>query len=147
MASRPRGPVYSGAATYYDAFPNVRETEPRIYVEFRPQGLAASFLALLDTGAHYCILSPDVREAVEDLLTDHLGRQTLRTSRGSIAGELYILPIQLLAEEGEHLDLEVIAFVSEEWQGQSFLGYTGVLDRLCFGIDPHANRFYFGLIP
>ncbi len=127
--------------------PDVRETEPRIYVEFRPQGIATSFLALLDTGAHYCILSPDVRETVEDRLTDHLGQQRLRTSRGSIDGELYILPIQLLADTGEHLDLEVIAFVAEEWQGQSFLGYAGVLDRLSFGVDPHVNRFYFGLTP
>lgn len=144
MPSRPRGPVYSGAATYRDAFPNVRESEPRIYVELRPLGVPISFLALLDTGAHYCILSPDVREVMEDRLTDHLGYQRLKTAHGSINGELYILPIQLLADEGEHLDLEVIAFVSQEWQGQSFLGYTGVLDRLSFGVEPHSNRFYFG---
>ncbi len=65
LPSRARSPVYSGVATYHDAFPNVRETEPRIYVESRLQGLETSFLALLDTGAHYCILSPDFREAVE----------------------------------------------------------------------------------
>ena len=105
-----------------------------------------SFLALLDTGGHYCILSPEVREVVEDQLVDRLGHQMLRTAHGSIQGDLYILPIQLLADEGEHLELEVIAFVSEDWYGQSFLGYTGVLDRLCFGIDPQASRFYFGLM-
>ncbi len=143
----PQSPFYSGAATYHDAFPNARETKPRIYVEFRPRDAATSFLALLDTGGHYCILSPDVREAVDNQLTDYLGHEKLRTAHGPIEGELYILPIQLLAEAGEHLDVEVVAFVAQDWHGQSFLGYTGVLDRLRFAIDPHLSRFYFGLLP
>ena len=141
------GPFYSGAATYHDAFPDGRETKPRIYVELRPLGVDNSFLALLDTGGHYCILSPDVRESVEDRLTDFLGQEKLRTAHGLLRGELFILPIQLLADEGEHLDLEVVAFAAPDWHGSSFMGYTGVLDRLRFAIDPHTNRFYFAALP
>ena len=136
--------LYSGAATYYDVLPESRETKARIYAEYRPQGVGTSFLGLLDTGGHYCILSPEAREAAAARMTDFLGHERLRTAYGPIEGDLCILPIQLLADDGDHLGLEVVAFVAPDWHGPSFLGYTGVLDRLRFGIDPHLNRFFFG---
>ncbi len=77
-------------------------------------------------------------------MTDSLGHERLRTAYGPIEGELWILPIRFLAEEGEHVDLEVVGFVAPDWHGPSFLGYTGALDRLRFGIDPYLNRFFFG---
>ncbi len=83
-------------------------------MQFRPDGTELSFLALLDTGAHYCILNSSV--------VDEIGEQ------------IFAKP----------LGFEATVFVSPDWHGQCFIGYTGVLDRLCFAINPRDNRFYFG---
>jgi len=37
-----------------------KEPYPRIYVEFQVEGVGRPFLALLDCGAHYCILAREV---------------------------------------------------------------------------------------
>lgn len=135
---------FRGAARYADAFPGLPETEPRIYVEFRPQGVTTSFLALLDTGAPYCILNHEITRLVEDQLTDHLGPAVLRTAHGTAHGELFLLRIVLIADSGEDHDLDSVVFVAPEWHASSFIGYSGVLDRVRFAVDPHTNRFYFG---
>lgn len=140
-------PSYSGAARYHDGFPGLWEAKPRIYVEFLPGNVSTSFLALLDTGGHYCILSQDVADLVEDQLTDPLGEDELRTAYGLVKGELYLLSIKLLAEVGEHLDLDAVVFIAPDWHGPSFLGYSGMLDRIRFAVDPHVNRFSFGRLP
>ncbi len=135
---------FRGSARYGDAYPGLPETEPRIYVEFRPQGVPTSFLALLDTGAPYCILNDEVTRQVEDQLTDHLGPAVLRTAHGTAHGELYLLRIILIADTGADHDLDSVVFIAPEWRTSSFIGYSGVLDRVRFAVDPHANRFYFG---
>jgi len=143
-----RMPFASGASGYWDAYPRMQETFPRIYVQFRPAGAdpGSVFLALVDTGAHYCILNARVAEQIEDLLTDHLGEVDLRTARGPVRGSLYAHRIELIAEVGDDLDMGSTLFISPEWQAPSFLGYTGALDRVRFAIDPEANRFYFGSV-
>jgi hypothetical protein len=35
-------------------------------------------------------------------------------------------------------------FVSADWHGGTFLGYSGLLDRLRIGLDCPRNLFYFG---
>ena len=139
-------PFATGAATYADRYPGLAEPHPRIYVEFRPTGCDRKlvFPALLDTGGHYCILNEDVATLISDQLTEYLGETTLRTAHGLLRGTLHIVPIELIAEVGENLNLEVVAFIPSEWRGPSFFGYTGVLDRLRFAIHAETNRFYFG---
>jgi len=137
-------PFALGAATYKDSYPGIPETEPRIYVRFRPEVTPLSFLALLGTGAHFCILNKDVLARVENRLTDHLGETVLRTAYGRIEGDLYILRIEMIAEIGDNLDIDAIAFVTPDWQGTNFIGYSGVLDRMRFAADPHINRVYYG---
>jgi len=63
---------------------------------------------------------------------------------GHLDGQLIRLPVTLIADEGESLDLEATFFVSEQWRGGTFLGYTGLLDRLRIALDSPANLFYFG---
>ena len=101
-------------------------------------------LALLDTGAHYCILAPEIVESAGVFLGEPIGWRTFQTAFGRIRGHLFPYSISLLAEYGEPLDIEVIAMVCKDWQAPTYLGYTGVLDRIQFALQPHTNRIYFG---
>jgi hypothetical protein len=137
-------PFATGAANFLDAHPDVRDPLPRIYVEILPEGAETSFLALLDTGGHYCILNRSVAEEIEDRLALKIGMAELQTAYGLMRGELYLHRITLLAEQGEPLAFEATVFVSSDWQGPCFLGYTGALDRICLATHPGDNRIYFG---
>ncbi len=59
-------------------------------------------------------------------------------------GALYRVPVKLLADEGEPLQMEATVFLSPDWQGPNFIGYEGLLQRIRFAVDPQANQFYFG---
>jgi len=138
--------AFCGRSRYLDAFPGIREPQPRIYVKFRPQGIEASFLALLDTGGHFCILNREIVKSFQDRLSDPVQRTALQTARGLIEGDLYLYTIELISEAGESLDVPATIFVSPEWHAPSFLGYSGILDRLRFSVDPGVNHFYFGAL-
>ncbi|MCP4627568.1 MAG: hypothetical protein GY850_29240 [bacterium] len=66
-------------------------------------------------------------------------------------GSLHHVNITLLAEKnsGDDLTIESTAFVSEEWEGPTVLGYRGFLERIRFALDPGLipgeQIFYFGL--
>jgi len=113
-------------------------------VRFRPHGTDTSFLALLDTGGHFCILSREVAKSIRGQLDDPFDSTELRTARGLIQGELHRHTIELIGESGQALDVQATVFVSPDWIGTSFLGYSGVLERVRFCIDPGSNSFYFG---
>jgi hypothetical protein len=140
----PEEPFATGFTTFFDAHPGTREAEPRIYVPIQPEGVPFQLLALLDTGAHYCILNEDAARLAQPALTGGLGEVSLRTARGPVRGELHLHTVRLIAEAGRSLDVESIVFVARGWRAPCFLGYTGVLDRIRFAIDPTTNRFYFG---
>ncbi len=116
----------------------------RIYVRIQPQGTDLEFLALLDTGAHYCLLNEDAARVIRRHLTMSLGEVTLRTAHGPVRGELYIHRIRLIAEEGEPLDIESTVFVPPEWRAPSILGYTGAMDRMRVAFDPEISCVYYG---
>ena len=135
--------LLTGVSDYSDFYPGRNEPLARIYVPFRPQGLGVRFAGLMDTGGHFCILSPEVVDLIGDVLSG--GETTsLLTAQGRLSGRLYRHRIELLAEKGENLDLEATVLVSPDWRGPSILGYTGFLDRIRFAVDPRTNRFYFG---
>ncbi len=133
----------AGRSRYRDSYPGLRETQARIYVKIRPEGIEASFYALLDTGAPFCLLNESVAELLRDHLTEGLGSITVQTAYGPANGELYRHQITLIADEGESLDIEATVFVPTGWQGPCFLGYSGVLDRVFFAVNPELNLFYF----
>ncbi len=139
------GEVFAtGSAVYHDVHPRRRDLHARIYVQFRPQGASMEFLALLDTGASYCILNQEAASQIREQLTSSLDRVEILTPYGLIRGDLHTHRIRLIAGEGESLDIEAIVFVPPEWQGPCFIGYTGALDRMRFAVDPRKNRFFFG---
>ncbi len=133
-----------GTSRYQDSHPGFPEAQPRIYVKFRLGDASFSFWALLDTGAHFCLLNEAAAASIRGSLTEGLGAFTVRTSHGPIEGELYRQRITLLAEAGESLDIDATVFIPPGWQGPCFLGYAGVLERVRFAVDPKANQFSFG---
>ncbi len=105
-----------------------------------------SFLAFVDTGAHYCILNESITELIQDRLTESVGAAGLQTAYGTIAGMLYIHRIALLAETGEDVDIESTVLVCPDWRMPSVLGYVGALERLRLAIDPWRNSFAFSSV-
>lgn len=104
----------------------------------------ASFWALLDTGAHFCILNESLASLLRRRLTQGLGSFTVRTAHGPLRGELYRHTITLVAEVGESLDVDATVFVPSGWHGPCFVGYAGFLDHVLFAINPRDNFFHFG---
>jgi hypothetical protein len=147
MTADPRLPgpgslSFSGSSRYLDARPDFEESQPRIYVKFRPEGAKIPQVALLDTGAHYCILDRDLASVVGPHLTESLGKFAVRTAYGLVQGDLYTHRITLLADIGESLDVEMTLFIPPDWPGPNFLGYMGAMDRVRFAIDPQVSEFY-----
>ncbi len=133
-----------GRSLYRDSHPTLHESQPRIYVKFRPAGVPIVFWALLDTGAHFCLLNEEVAGLVQSRLTQGLGLFRVKTAHGLVQGQLYRHPITLPADVGESLDIDATIFVPPGWQGPCILGYAGVLDRVVFMVNPWGNLFCFG---
>lgn len=140
------GSFPEGAARYLDTHPDSEDAQPRIYVKFRPAFVDFSFWALLDTGAHFCLLNETVAEFVRDHLSEGLGPFVVRTAYGLLEGPLYRYPITLLADLGKSVDVEATILIPSGWRGPCFLGYAGALDRVHFGIHPECNQFSFSAL-
>ncbi len=140
------GSYPEGAARYQDAHPDLKEAQSRIYVKFRPAAVDFSFWALLDTGAHFCLLNETVAGFVRDHLGEGLGPFAVRTAYGTLEGQLYRHRVTLLAEVGKSVDIEATVLIPPEWRGPCFLGYAGALDHVHFGINPERNQFSFSAL-
>jgi hypothetical protein len=110
-------------------------------------------LAVVDTGAPYCILNPEEAEPLRLNFRLECERLSQRLNiRGDLVpGWICRIPIRIVAEEGTSLQVEASVFVPElapgsQWRAPNFLGMTGFLDRIRFAVDPEHNRFYFGAL-
>ncbi|HEX4962380.1 MAG TPA: hypothetical protein VF173_16200 [Thermoanaerobaculia bacterium] len=101
-------------------------------------------LAMVDTAAPWCIFTSRIGEVLRKAYDPISDRIWLSTRLGTFVGQLYKVPITFPAQEGVDLKLDATVFVSPDWQGDNFLGYQGVLERIRFAVDPERNRFYFG---
>lgn len=119
--------------------------ETKIYVRFRLGDQLDELTAQLDTGATYSIIRPDLAE-IAGLPTDGLADITISTRLGDYRGRLVRCPVTLVADLGEDLHFEATVWVSDDWSGSNFLGYSGLLERIRFAVDPSTNRFYFGSV-
>ncbi len=138
-------PFTVGVATYYDsAKSELIPSEPRIYVRIELPEVGIETLAMVDTGAPWCILERPLAEAVEDRFFDLDQEVVLSTRLGRISGRLYSGTVILIPEEGAELSIQATFFLSPEWTGGNFLGYLGCLDRFRSALDPQENCFYFG---
>ncbi|HBL25975.1 MAG TPA: hypothetical protein DD490_03980 [Acidobacteria bacterium] len=136
-------PFTTGRARFFDQHPRFPEPSAKIYVQVEFAGLDGTWIAQVDTGAAYSILEIDVATAL-GLLGLKKPWTRLSTRLGVLNGQLIRLPVALVADDGESLEVEAPFFVSPDWRGGTFLGYTGLLDRLRFALDSPANLFYFG---
>ena len=138
-----------GAAKYFYRPATAEENTNRIIipivVEVDHQILTQ---AVLDTGAPYAILDPEIARAAgftDDLALDRI-KMNIRGQR--LAGSLTRLNITLQATEGDDLTIDTTTFIpdsSSAWGGfPSFLGLAGFLERVRFAIDPNTDTFYFG---
>ena len=133
----------SGRSKFRDYAPVAQEPTAKIFVKVEFPLIDTTLLAQVDTGAAYSTLETEVAEAL-DILNGDGQPLTLDTRLGRVRGKLERVSITLVADEGRSLDLEAMFFVSREWRGKTFLGYTGLLDKLRIALDSPANQFYFG---
>lgn len=108
-----------------------------------PETWPSPVLAMVDTGAPWCIFEPEIGEMIRGELDVIREGAFLHTRLGRFQGTLGQGRLRVVAEEGESLDIMVLMFLSPDWPGGNFIGYEGVLDRIRFAVDPHRNRFYF----
>lgn len=126
-----------------DRHPKFVEPTAKVFVKIRFAGLDRTWLAQVDTGAAYSVLETRIARSL-DLFTAEGESVLLSTRAGTLRGQLVRIPLEFLADEGSSLEVDATFFVSDAWQGGTFLGFTGLLDRLRIALDSPANLFYFG---
>jgi hypothetical protein len=146
LFQRGRLPFATGGVRYVDAPKTYPVSEARIVVPVTPESVAEPVLAVVDTGAHWCIFEPFAAKILARSFQPIQRQVALSTRLGVLHGALYREMIRIPADEGEPLDVEATVFVSPDWQGPSFIGYQGLLERIRFAVDPETNLFYFGRI-
>ena len=130
----------TGMSSYLDGDPS---EAARIHVEVEFDG--ETVLALLDTGASWSVLNAELAQELG--LFEQEGESATISSRvGRINGRLVRARTTLVADEGESIEVESTVFVSPEWPEGNFIGYSGLLERIRFAIDPGSNAFFFGAL-
>lgn len=133
----------TGRTTFLDRLPADPEATSKIYVKVRPGDLPTTVLAQLDTGSPWSVLDPEIADAAG--LFGLPGEPKKLLGRGIIFdGHLIRVPILILADEGDSLEVDAVVFVSKDWPAGNFVGYAGLLESIRVALDPQANHFYFG---
>lgn len=134
----------TGRATFLDRLPADPEATSKIYVKVRFGNLPTTLLAQLDTGSPWSVLDPEVAAAVG--LFEQAGEPKKLSGRGyTFDGHLIRVPVVVLADEGDSLEVDAVVFVSKDWPaGKNFVEYSGLLESIRVALDPQANHFYFG---
>jgi hypothetical protein len=137
-------PFTSSRSKYSDHVPQRLEPTAKIYVRISFEGMDRVVTAQLDTGAAWSILGSETAERL-GLFSEPGETVRLLTSFGIKEGVLVRVPLKIVADEGESLDVTGTFFVAPDWpEGLTFLGYSGLLDSFRFALDPQVNDFYFG---
>lgn len=135
----------TGCSTYVDNYPGDITTKIRVKVKFSTLPICQ---AILDTGSPYPILLKEQADVLKiDLESQSLRNFTLDIRGNHVVGSLIRLPVTLIADEGDSLEIESTVFIpDEELTIPNFIGYDGLLQRVRFAINPlnGTNKFYFG---
>jgi hypothetical protein len=101
----------------------------------------------LDTAADWSVINTEI---AEDLGLFGIEGESiaLSTRFGTIGGHLVPAPVTLIADGGDSLRIDATVFVSSDWprKAGTFLGYSGLLERIRFAVDPQKKDFFFGPI-
>jgi hypothetical protein len=138
-------PFTVGRARFLDRIPDSREPTAKIFVKIKFPSLEAEepWFAQVDSGAPWSVLNREVAYALGVLDSD--GDLVFVSTRlGLITGRLERIQVALMADEGESTEVEATFFVSKDWIGPTFLGYSGFLDRIRIAIDPSSDSVFFG---
>ncbi|MCE7873640.1 hypothetical protein DYH09_25150 [bacterium CPR1] len=141
----PEGAQFTtGACAFLDEHPSGDPGDTKVYVRLAIQGFPVDIHAMLDTGSTWSVLEPEVSEALGLSQAQGLGKITLSTRVGQVAGTLHNIPVTIVAEQGQQLEVDAVFFAPENWPHCSFIGYRGFLEKIRFAVDAQENRFYFG---
>jgi hypothetical protein len=103
---------------------------------------------MLDTGARWTLIGPDLIELLGDELGAGLDAVTMSTRLGRFEGSLHRLPVRLIADQGSDVTIDATCLALKDWPGPNILGFTGFLERLRFALEPAemhaAARIHFG---
>lgn len=100
-------------------------------------------LAMLDTGAQWSVLNAELADNLE--LFERDGEPVTISSRmGTVGGRLVRARTTLVADDGDSVEVDSTVFVLRDWPAGNFIGYSGLLERIRFAVDPHENAFIFG---
>lgn len=144
------GQFATGVAHYEDNYPG-DEQSARIVLPITIEG-RVTVSAIVDTGAPWCILAPEIVEPLRPTLQAGYEAEDKLMVRGtSYEGQLLRMRVGLEAQTGSSLEVEATVFVptlpaEQEWPYPNFLGLGGFLNRIRLAIDPTENAFYFGAI-
>jgi hypothetical protein len=143
-------PFATGCTRYHNVMPTPSDETPKIMLWVN-LGNGIRRRAMVDTGAPYLVLSPEIADLLDKDLSNECGHATLKIRGEPYQGRLVRHGMTLLAEEGEGCTIETTAFVPAPeaiatWGDTPIvLGFYCCLDRLRFAIDPDSMRFFFGV--
>jgi hypothetical protein len=134
-----------GSVAYRDHAPGDRGN-PRIVVDVRVG--SSTVLMVVDTGATWCVLDPEVAALARVAPGEHDPRVAVVIRGDRWDGHVVRATLALQADDGQDLVLDATVFVpaldpGDEWRHPSFLGYSGALERIRFAVDPGARRIWF----
>jgi hypothetical protein len=143
-------PFSSGSCPYEYRPATDSEDKPRIMIPVRIKDLQT--YAVVDTGGVYLVCPPEFAELLNLDAADLLeGKPKLTIPRlgSGVKGDLYLVSLTLLADNGRSCEQTVIAFIPKPLSKESFppiLGLYGCLEKLRFAVDPGDDTFYFGTL-
>ena len=140
-----------GATHYEDHYPGDSHN-PRIVVSVateRNGAIEQTVQMIVDTGATWCVLDPEVAESWGLAPTQEDPLRNFQIRGYDYEGHLVRARIVLLATNGQSLAIEVTIFVPKltsdgAWRHPNFLGYDTCLSHIRFAVDARENIFYFG---
>lgn len=141
---------FATGATRYDDFHPGEEHLARVVLTVIVDG-HLTVQAIVDTGAPWCILAPEITERLG--MSEHIDytpEEELLIRGTRYVGNLFRMRIGLLADYGgEDLEVDATVFVptlhpGESWYYPNFIGLDGFLNRIRFAVDPEESAFYFG---
>lgn len=144
------GSFASGVISYQDYYPGQEHTA-RIVLPIVVAG-RLTIPAIVDTGAPWCILDPEVVDFVGTGIQATYTPSEKLIIRGELyEGRLLRMSLSLQSEIGDGVEVEATVFVptlapADIWPHPNFIGLDGFLTRIRFAIDPTENIFYFGLL-
>jgi hypothetical protein len=142
---------FAAGSTFYDDHYPEDKNQNRIVLTIAPEKAKdAPIKMIVDTGAPWCILDPELAETWDLLSESDNAPITNLNIRGELRwGSLIRANVILHAENGEDLTVDATLFVpfvepDEVWNYPNFLGLSGFLGRFRFAVDASENAFYFG---